>query len=273
MNAIARSAIASLPAERRERLAARERVRRVVTGDGEHGRHGVVRVPAVPQHALEPAEDELLDRGARRRARRGRAASARSPSSAAAIASPSRSAQPAVEHHAEDRRCAPRRSAYGSAEPVGAAPMREDAAIVSSLSATETSMPGDRRGKRVAREARLVVLRDRGRHAGAPRRPAERVVAAHDALQRRELDDDVADEVGLAQVRRARRERAVLAGRRPPARASAAGQRARCAPPSRPACRASPGTRCPPDAATHVLHRRPSGPRRRRTPRRRGARG
>ena len=43
------------------------------------------------------------------------------------------------------------------------------------------------------------MLEDRVGDAGLLTR-GERVVAAHHALQRRELDDDVRDEVGLAQV-------------------------------------------------------------------------
>ena len=51
-------------AEARERLAARKRVSRVVGRRREHRVDGVVGVTAVAQDALQPADEELVDRGA-----------------------------------------------------------------------------------------------------------------------------------------------------------------------------------------------------------------
>ena len=125
-------------AERRERLAARERVGRVVGGDGEHGVDGVVGVAAVAQDALQAPDEELLDRGAGR------------------LGVERQHAVVAGERRADERRRASasvppssicstpmalRRSAYGSAEPVGAMPAAKMPAMVSSLSAIATMRP------------------------------------------------------------------------------------------------------------------------------------
>ena len=76
-------------------------------------------------------------------------------------------------------------------------------ASVSSLSARASTLPVVARRKGVAGEARLVVLGNRLRHL---RRLAvvPRIVAAHDALQFRELADHSGQQVGLGeQARRA----------------------------------------------------------------------
>ena len=95
-------------------------------------------------------------------------------------------------------------------------PDREDAHDGVELVRGRDEHARERCGQRVAGEPRPVVVEDRLGHALRLAR-GKRVVAAHDALERRELDDRVRDEVGLGQVRGAGGIRLVVGAARRPA--------------------------------------------------------
>ena len=152
-----------------------------------------------------------------------------------AISASSAEVQSSVSSAMRSTPMAARRRPNGSRVPLGFWPIAKMPASVSSLSAIATAIADAAGRQRIAGAARQVVianrLRDHGRLA-----VGERVVAAHDALQFRELADHRGQQVALGQLRGAR----AWPQSAPMLRGDRCGQRAD-APRARPASRAVPG--------------------------------
>ena len=97
---------------------------------------------------------------------------------------------------------AARRSASGSAVPVGARPTAKQPTSVSRRSAIATSAPAALGRGRVAHASRQVVLADHSRDLGA-RTLSERVGSTHLAFELGELADHQRHEIALGEVRAA----------------------------------------------------------------------
>ena len=185
-----------------------------------------------------------LDASAEVRTQRGHPLASRAPSTAkfdSAISSPSstRNARASlisssIAPFSSTSRITPsaaRLRANGSFDPVGFSSMAKKPTRVSSLSARATATR-QRRGRHgVGRALRLVVVAD-GVGDGVGMAEGAGIIAAHHALQFRELADHAAGQIGLGQTGGALRPDR---GRpRPAARSRGPGRR--CARPARPAC-------------------------------------
>ncbi len=181
----------------RKRLGATACVERVVRGHGQYGSDSVVGVAALLEQHVKAAEQELAHRRANRFGIDAQCARVALKRSADRLIEP----EPhSGEHHLQhaDRR-APKRVRVGGAG--GSHAGGEDADNRVELVGDGHEAAGLRRGRLVTREPRLVVLENGLCHLGllAGR---QRVVAPHHALQRRELHNDAAHEIGLAQMTR-----------------------------------------------------------------------